>query len=169
MACNTNGTKFYTIEGVDKTDAPTKLYLKEYTDSVLEAGVPYIFISSANKVYFHLGGTYVSTPASANGLIGCYSITAVPANAYSFVRGELCSSDGKAALNSYEAYVDMSKLSAVTSGDATVTLKTATGIKGISSSLTTGNSALYNVSGQRVNSSYRGLVIKDGKKSIQMK
>lgn len=164
MTCSTSGTKFYTVNGVDNVSSPTKLYLNEYTGSTLEAGVPYIMVSTSSKVYFNLTSTYVSTTASATGLIGNYALTAVPAKCYSFTRGILGISNGKPTVNAYEAYVDLSKLSAVSSGDATLTLDNTTGINEVNTSITTSNSALYNIAGIRVNKSYKGIVIKNGKK-----
>jgi hypothetical protein len=70
-------------------------------------------------------------------------------------------------VNAYEAYVDLSKLSAVSSGDATLTLDNTTGINEVNTSITTSNSALYNIAGIRVNKSYKGIVIKNGKKIFQ--
>jgi alpha-D-xyloside xylohydrolase len=167
MVCATNGTKFYTIEGVDNTDNPSKIYLKEYADSMLEAGVPYIMVSASDKVYFNLNSTYVSTPASAIGLKGFYTSTTVPAKAYFFDNGVLRLSDGYNTINAYEAYVDLSKLLTVSSGDATIILNKTTGISNVKSASATDKSASYNVAGQRVNNTYKGIVIKKGKKMIQ--
>lgn len=45
--------------------------------------------------------------------------------------------------------------------------KDATGIKNLTSSLSKGEGASYNLSGQRVGNSYRGMIIKDGKKYVR--
>ena len=43
----------------------------------------------------------------------------------------------------------------------------ATAIQGAKVVTVAGNSAIYNLAGQKVNASYKGIVIKDGKKYIQ--
>ena len=42
-----------------------------------------------------------------------------------------------------------------------------TAIQGAKVATVAGNSAIYNLAGQKVNASYKGIVIKDGKKYIQ--
>ena len=42
-----------------------------------------------------------------------------------------------------------------------------TAIQGAKVVTVAGNSAIYNLAGQKVNASYKGIVIKDGKKYIQ--
>lgn len=50
-----------------------------------------------------------------------------------------------------------------------ITLKgsKATGVNGVSADKRSGNRALYNIAGQKVNSNYKGFVVKDGKKYIK--
>ena len=44
--------------------------------------------------------------------------------------------------------------------------QSGTGIMGVNVTKTTTNGAIYNLAGQKVNDTYKGIIIKDGKKMI---
>ena len=52
------------------------------------------------------------------------------------------------------------------SGEITITQSSATGISVTTKTVKTGNAQMFNLAGQRVNSSFKGLVVKDGKKMV---
>ncbi len=82
------------------------------------------------------------------------SFTKIPANS----QIQLAVTTNSASAGAAACYVD----------DIAITYdkEGSTGIEGIKASLRQQNSAIYNLAGQRVDSAYKGLVIKDGKKVL---
>ena len=66
------GAEFFSIAGkkVGKDGQPTALVLKEVTE--LEAGVPYIFSATSEKLVAAYSGEAAETAKSANGLVGSF-------------------------------------------------------------------------------------------------
>ena len=66
------GAEFFSIAGkkVGKDGQPTALVLKEVTE--LEAGVPYIFSATSEKLVAAYSGEAAKTAGSANGLVGSF-------------------------------------------------------------------------------------------------
>ena len=66
------GAEFFSIAGkkVGKDGQPTALVLKEVTE--LEAGVPYIFSATSEKLVAAYSGEAAETAGSANGLVGSF-------------------------------------------------------------------------------------------------
>lgn len=66
------GAEFFSIAGkkVGEDDQPTALVLKEVTE--LEAGVPYIFSATSEKLVAAYSGEAAETAESANGLVGSF-------------------------------------------------------------------------------------------------
>ena len=66
------GAEFFSIAGkkVGEDDLPTALVLEEVTE--LEAGVPYIFSATSEKLVAAYSGEAAETAGSANGLVGSF-------------------------------------------------------------------------------------------------
>ena len=76
--------------------------------SELEAGVPYIFEKTANKIVVARNGDPVANAGSANGLVGTFTDeTPVAAGNYILYNNQLRPSNGTAKVNANRAYLDM--------------------------------------------------------------
>ncbi|MDO5527718.1 MAG: BspA family leucine-rich repeat surface protein [Prevotella sp.] len=172
-ASNEGGT-FYRYDSYDGTD----VVFKKVTEEMTEANTAYLFMpSTTGKVTFTGNTALASLPADIiegeeTGLYGVYTkktFTADDADKgiyYGWAQGQFRRAGANAAVNPNRAYL---KLPAAAAARLSVRLD-GNGTTGIS---TAGSSAdgstdapVYNLQGQRVGSSYKGVVIKNGKKMI---
>lgn len=167
--------KVYTIAGKDANN--TKIYLTEATSIV--AGKAYIFQSSdANDVTFTKTGTDANIEAPSNtdaALVGNFAAATITGSENVYILNnnvwKNVSATGAATTSrAYRAYLDLSKVSETTGSSAksmAVGNGTVTGINAVENAEASVNSQnVYNLSGQRVGSGYKGVVIKNGKKYI---
>ena len=188
-----DSAKVYEVVGYGTTtddngnETPSELYL-DAVDS-LEAGVAYVFQSSANDsiVTFTLSGDSVGA-ATGNALVGTYSKADVDSKYYILTTstaddGTVSYVWGKGKSNSvgkYKAYLDLSVFEKSTGGEEAkangwISMSLAydgddgtTGIKEIVSEEENveDDDVIYNLSGVRVTNPQKGIYIKNGKKYI---
>ena len=97
-----DGAIFYRVAGKETG----KVYLESVSE--LEAGVPYIFEKTANKIVVARNGDPVANAGSANGLVGTFTDeTPVAAGNYILYNNQLRPSNGTAKVNANRAYLDM--------------------------------------------------------------
>ncbi len=172
-ASNEGGT-FYRYDSYDGTD----VVFKKVTEEMTEANTAYLFMpSTTGKVTFTGNTALASLPADIiegeeTGLYGVYTkktFTADDADKgiyYGWAQGQFRRAGANAAVNPNRAYL---KLPAAAAARLSVRLdgNGTTGISTAGSSADGGTDApVYNLQGQRVGSSYKGVVIKNGKKMI---
>jgi len=172
-ASNEGGT-FYRYDSYDGTD----VVFKKVTEEMTEANTAYLFMPSATgKVVFTGTDAMNSLPADIAegeeaGLYGVYTkktFTADDADKgiyYGWAQGQFRRAGADAAVNPNRAYL---KLPAAAAARLSVRLdgNGTTGISTAGSSADDGTDApVYNLQGQRVGGSYKGVVIKNGKKMI---
>ena len=172
-ASNEGGT-FYRYDSYDGTD----VVFKKVTEGMTEANTAYLFMPSATgKVVFTGTDAMNSLPADIAegeeaGLYGVYTqktFTADDADKgiyYGWAQGQFWRAGANAAVNSNRAYLKLpaaaaARLSVRLDGNGTTGISTAR-----SSTDGSTDAPVYNLQGQRVGGSYKGVVIKNGKKMI---
>ena len=161
------GVKFYSIAGKDKDVDPTSITLQEVSE--LEAGVPYLFQvnEDASKLLAAYGKQSVATAGSNNGLIGSLTGTEVAEGMYLLSGGKivLCGTECSIAAN--RAYIDMSQVPVVSAGVKGVTFffNGQVGVNGLEAD-NQKQTAVFDLTGRRVNKTQHGLYIVNGKKVI---
>lgn len=172
-ASNEGGT-FYRYDSYDGTD----VVFKKVTEEMTEANTAYLFMPSATgKVVFTGTNAMNSLPADIAegeeaGLYGVYTKKTFTADDaaqgiyYGWAQGQFWRAGADAAVNPNRAYLKLpaaaaSRLSVRLDGNGTTGISTA-------GSISDGNTdaPVYNLQGQRVGGSYKGVVIKNGKKMI---
>ena len=170
-----SGAEFFSIAGKKIEDSKvTWLVLKE-VEGDLEAGKPYIFKATADK----LSCTYsmnnaVESPSRDKGLIGCFTQIAVPENCYALKDNVIykCSAEKTWNIAANRAYINMGDVSeynpdASSSANHVVKMRVSGGTTGIDAVRTEQQDGVYyNMQGQRVASPSHGIYIVNGKKVI---
>ena len=113
-SASTEGATFYRAVGkiLDGSSSPTDVVIEEVAS--LEAGVPYVFESSASEISVTMTGAQVLTPATANGLIGSFVLAPIANNAnyYILQNNELKPQNaGTNFVGANRAYFDLSAMS----------------------------------------------------------
>ncbi len=153
------------------TVSGSTVYLAEVTDGIVPATEGVLISGTASSTLSPsvLSGDY--TLASANALIGTYDGAYTATESYTIyvlnkVDGELgfYPLASGSSLDQYKAYLNLS------SGAAKLMLSfeedTTTGISEIATEGANSDAAIYNTMGVRVDSSYKGIVIRNGKKYV---
>lgn len=170
-----SGAEFFSIAGKKIEDGKvTWLVLKE-VEGDLEAGKPYIFKATADK----LSCTYsmddaVENAGNDNGLIGSFTQIAVPADCYALKENMIykCSAEKTWNIAANRAYINMGEVSeynpdAPSSANHVVNMRVSGGTTGIDAVRTEQQDGVYyNMQGQRVASPSHGIYIVNGKKVI---
>lgn len=168
-----SNAKVYSVVGYDDNN----VYLKEA--SSIEAGKAYVFQSSdANDITFTKNSTVenLTAPTSAtSGLIGTFTAsTSVPKDSYILSSNKWLkvTADGNNTVNQYRAYLTLSddlKVATTPSGAKAMTVNGSfvTAINSVNAAKEGVNAPAYNLAGQRVGNSYKGVVIMNGKKYMQ--
>lgn len=112
-SASTEGATFYRAVGkILDGDSPTDVVIEEVAS--LEAGVPYVFESSASEISVTMTGAQVLTPDAANGLIGSFVLAPIENNAkyYILQNNELKPQNaGSNFVGANRAYFDLSAMS----------------------------------------------------------
>lgn len=169
----TSGATFYSIAG--KKNEGSSIVLNEVGGN-LEAGTPYIFKANGNTITVTFTGEPVAEAKEVNGLIGTFvtidnlqdewteldDIYVISGTKFYFVNSVV-------KCEAYRAFIAMSDVpNATTEAKGDVELFNAsapTDINGVNF-VVANASARYNIAGQKVNSSYKGIVIMNGKKYL---
>jgi len=169
-AADLGGAKFYSIAGKRMNgEAVSSIVLEEETDGLL-AGYPYIFAATANVVAAYTGAVEVTTAESNEGLVGSLAGCDVEAGMYLISNNKIVKAGTGCSIDTNRAYINMADVPVYTetAGAKVVELSLegdATGINGVNAEANA-NDAFYNIAGQRVNASVKGLLIKNGKKYL---
>lgn len=164
------GAKFYSIAGKRMNgEAVSSIVLEEETDDLL-AGYPYIFAATANVVAAYTGDVEETTAESNKGLVGSLAGCDVEAGMYLISNNKIVKAGTGCSIDANRAYINMADVPVYTetAGAKVVELSLegdATGINGVNAEANA-NDAIYNIAGQRVNASVKGLLIKNGKKYL---
>jgi len=170
-----SGAEFFSIAGKKIEDGKvTWLVLKE-VEGDLEAGKPYIFKATADK----LSCTYsmnnaVESPGKDNGLIGSFTQMEVSEDYYVLKDNVIykCSAEKTWNIAANRAYINMGDVSeynpdAPSSANHVVKMRVSGGTTGIDAVRTEQQGGVYyNMQGQRVASPSHGIYIVNGKKVI---
>jgi hypothetical protein len=155
-------SNFYTVSG-KTTDA---VQLTEAT--TLSAGVPYVFLSSSDKVTIPvIDATFVPAPvAGANGLTGTFTAIDKVAQGQYVLKNNyiyLVNSDVNVAAN--RAYFDLANCADTPAGVKAISINGgATGIQSVEKSNVDSNAVIYDMMGRRVTTPTHGVYIVNGKK-----
>lgn len=156
----------YNIVGKDASS----IYFEENTGEI-EAGRPYLFRSTENPIVItHTGES--TTAGTNNGLVGTYESCAITPNDGNYIlsNNTLYVVDGTFNCGANRAYIhidDVPTYNPSAKADFTLDFNEPTGI----TSYENDNENLkamtvYNLNGMRVNGSYKGIVVVNGKKYI---
>lgn len=163
----TAGATFYTLAGKKMNDQEVASIVLEEVEGNLVAGTPYIFKASDNEITVAYTGA-VSEAGSANGLIGTFErIEQLERGTYIVSGTKFYCVDSPVSCGANRAYIDMSIVSqSQAKGDIEMfNGSEPTSINGMNIEIIS-NSPMYNLNGQRVNSNYNGVVLKNGKKYL---
>jgi hypothetical protein len=161
------GGYVYTIKG--KSSDNKTIYVEHY-NGLLQPGIPYIYMSmSDNGVKFYEienAKLKVSEGGSLFNLYGCLSNTTVDGKyVYDGTTWKIATT-----CPANEAYLDIDAITTTTgTGDASMSADyVVDGISEVNGNAFSGihSDNLYNIGGQRVNKSYKGIIITNGKKYI---
>jgi hypothetical protein len=165
-------TRAYTIAGINSEK--TQLTLAKAT--TMTAGVPYIYCNATADATFVMDGETATAPvAGANNLTGVFAsaLGSVADGSYILYSGAWRKVDNASEFNLGDNRAYISSLEGIEVTDAsdakTMTVvfdDTTTGINSVETVATEDNSSICNLAGQRVNKSYKGIVVKNGRKYI---
>lgn len=163
------GAEFYSIVGKTE-DGSGNLQSISLTkeEGALVAGHSYLFKATAEKLVVAYSGDKVSTPAVSNGLIGAEEETAVAQGKYILKNNQLYLVDtDNVYIRGNRAYIDASQITEKPAGVKAFTLyvgNTPTGINALNAK--DAQTPAYNLAGQRVQKTTKGLYIVGGKKVV---
>lgn len=170
-AGNFSGARCYETDYADED----KVYFSEVTN--LEAGIPYIFFvdKDAEKITAVYSGEPVDVASNRNGLYGTFKPMEISESDNIVVlsgnRLVLCGDNSSLAAN--RAYLKINEISALpthTDGAKRVSFSLEgipTGIEFIEENPYT-SSPVYNITGQRVSPTSQGILIRNGRKYVNM-
>ncbi|MBM6993107.1 MAG: hypothetical protein I3J02_07580 [Prevotella sp.] len=170
-ATATGNTEVYTVSGISADK--TKLALAKAT--TMTAGVPYLYYNGSADATFVESGSAVSAPvAGDNTLTGLFDSAAgsVANGAYIMKNGNWYKVDNANVFNLGNNRAYIANLDAITVVDAAAAAKTmsvdlnaVTAITSVQTAV--GKTEEFNLAGQRVDGSYKGIVISNGHKLIR--
>lgn len=170
-AADLTGATFYSIAGkkVNANNVVTSIVLEEETGGLV-AGCPYIFAATANVVAAYTGDVEATAAEANNGLVGSLEGTGVAEGMYLITNNTVKKCGAGCKIGANRAYINMDDVPEYT---ATVGAKVIElTIEGETTSISEINvcenldGAIYNLAGQRVNASAKGMLIKNGKKYL---
>lgn len=172
------GANAYSVVGADKEQK--KLVLKQ-ANGILKAGTPYIIKTNcASNVTFYRAGDGEVGDAGQNGAL-TGTLLRVKFSEADAAKAVLNAETGKwvaveadAIATANGAYVDITRLTAVTAGENDVTMDIDADLSGIASGIqiihndfsAQGNGIVYDLSGRRITSPAKGIYIKNGRKFV---
>lgn len=172
---------FYTLKGYDATSQ--KVVFGKITEDKTTANTPYLFVPNESNTWgigitAADGGIAVSkttdAPQPETGLIGVYKKHTFDdtnkANCYGWADNKFMKAGSGASVGACRAYLKLPAESVIGNAPARLSIQLGDGTTGITAAKggADGDSdaPMYNLQGQRVDKSYRGVVIKNGKKMI---
>lgn len=161
------GAELYLIEGktVNADDnTATAIVLSQETS--LEAGIPYIFKATADKLVATITSNTFKAADNFNGLYGTYPKQAIEAGSYLISQNQVvkCGEGCYAGIN--RAYINLDEVGeTAASGVKLFFSDTATGIAAVKGGQQAG--VAYDMTGRRVNAAKAGLYIVNGKKVVK--
>lgn len=164
-----SGATLYAIEGKQMENGEVKSISLVEVDKV-EAGKPYIFQATAEKLVVYYEGNIQATAGNDNGLLGSYNGTAVEAGKYVISNNTVkkCGEGSKIGKN--RCYIDMDNVAEMPASAAALIISfndnTTDAIESIEANADSRN-AIYDLSGRRVKTAQKGLYIVNGKKIIK--
>lgn len=168
-AADIYGAKFYSIAGkVMNGDNPTSLVLTEETGDLV-AGRPYFFKATADTLIVAYSGAATKNPGDYNGLFGTFYGQDITVG-YILSNNQLLEVNNTFTCGANRAYVGIASVPVYNPSSVKASIEIeisgATGIESVGSSAIDTQSSTYSISGQKVDGSYKGIVIKNGKKYI---
>ena len=174
---------FYTLKGYDATSQ--KVVFGKITEDKTTANTPYLFVPNESNTWgigitAADGGIAVSkttdAPQPETGLIGVYKKHTFDdtnkANCYGWADDKFMKAGSGASVGACRAYLKLPAESVIGNAPARLSIQLGDGttgitaIKGGADGDSDSDAPMYNLQGQRVDKSYRGVVIKNGKKMI---
>lgn len=167
------GATFYSIAGkkVNANDVVTSIVLEEETEGLI-AGYPYIFAATANVVAAYTGDVEATAADSNNGLVGSLGGTDVAEGMYLITNNTVKKCGTGCKIGANRAYINMDDVPPYTATAGAKVIELAiegetTGISNVEfDNSGIQESRIYNLAGQRVNASAKGMLIKNGKKYL---
>ncbi len=172
-AADLAGATFYSIAGkkVNANDVVTSIVLEEETEGLI-AGYPYIFAATANVVAAYTGDVEATAAEANNGLVGSFEGIGVAEGMYLITNNTVKKCGTGCKIGANRAYINMDDVPpyTATAGAKVIELTIEGETTGISNvefdNSGVQESRIYNLAGQRVNASAKGMLIKNGKKYL---
>lgn len=168
-AADMAGAEFYSIVGKTE-DGSGNLESISLTkeEGALEAGHSYLFKATAEKLVVAYSGDKANSPVASNGLVGAYEESSVAQGKYILKNGQLyLVNTDNVYIRGNRAYIDASQITEKPAGVKAFTLyvgNTPTGINALDTK--DAQTPAYNLAGQRVQKTTKGLYIVGGKKVV---
>ena len=168
-AGNITGATFYSIacKRVNANNEPTSIVLEEVSN--IEAGKPYVFLASGTKLHVTYSGQAVTEAGSSNGLVGSFTGCSVAEGMYLLSSNQIVKCGTGCSIGANRAYINMGEVQEYVDGSvspakmAVIGLDGTDGVSGVSIE---GDAVRHNLSGIRVPSGTKGIVIVNGKKVV---
>ena len=164
-----SGATIYSIAGkrVDGSGNPTSIVLEEVSDIV--AGKPYIFLASGTELHVTYSGQAVAEAGSENGLVGSFTNQDVEEGMYLLSSNQIVMCGAGCSIGANRAYINMGEVQKYVDGSVSPAKMAVIGIDGtdgVSGVSIEGDAVRHNLSGIRVPSGTKGIVIVNGKKVV---
>lgn len=171
-SANISGAEVYSVEGVDSKLTPTILYLTKIEGETV-AGVPYIIRATGNKLVASYTGEPTEDAGNEKGLYGSFISAPIEAGKLNYILKDntwhYIPAGNTNTVGAYKAYLNLNDVEVKSSGakgDFEMVFDgNVTSINLVPTTEEMGG-AMYNLNGMQVNSSYKGIVVKNGKKFI---
>lgn len=166
---NITGATIYSLAGkrVDDMGNPTSLVLEEVSE--MEAGKPYIFLANGSEMNIVYSGEAVTEAGSSNGLVGSFTGCSVAEGMYLLSSNQIVKCGTGCSIGANRAYINMGEVQEYVDGSvspakmAVIGLDGTDGVSGVSIE---GDAVRHNLSGIRVPSGTKGIIIVNGKKVV---
>lgn len=172
---------FYTLKEYDKENQ--NVVFGKITADMTTANTPYLFVpneTTANNGPIVIDGGNIDVKATTDatqpetGLIGVYKKHTFDdtnkANCYGWANDKFMRAGSGASVGACRAYLKLPAESVIGNAPASLSIQLGDGTTGITAvkggAYGDSDAPMYNLQGQRVDKSYRGVVIKNGKKMI---
>lgn len=171
---------FYTLTEYD--NANQKVVFGKITADMTTDNTPYLFVPNETTYSIVIDGgnievkatTDATQPQPETGLIGVYKKHTFDdtnkANCYGWANDKFMKAGSGASVGACRAYLKLPAESVIGNAPASLSIQLGDGTTGITAvkggADGDSNAPMYNLQGQRVDKSYRGVVIKNGKKMI---
>ena len=166
---NITGATIYSLAGrrVDDMGNPTSLVLEEVSE--MEAGKPYIFLANGSEMNIVYSGEAVTEAGSSNGLVGSFTGCSVAEGMYLLSSNQIVKCGAGCSIGANRAYINMDEVQEYVDGivsPAKMAVIGLDGTDGVSGVSIEGDAVRHNLSGIRVPSGTKGIVIVNGKKVV---